>query len=331
MDKKIMDSYINEFIEDYEKYGKYHCSMKVNAVKKLFSKDNPNGFKKQTDYENPEYLEYNFRRSVQPIKRNKDAAIDIYKRFFKFLQSKGISADVTFPPIPVSNTFERLMFIAKYFHEPGRKISALSDILWMDQKTVKSDIKKLTEEDKDPLQVCERKFKIPAVDSNKPDTLVFESTAHPLFLASNITQLIAMLKGLRKMSEDPLFGNAAKIAAANIWEQLSDYAKRRVPEVMRDLLLEDTTWYENLKTPDNSHFYSERVLSTDLNKMFYTTKNMIPFCIEAQDGNDKHIYTNCSLLHQSSPDNYTIKSDQGEITLNKNDITQIAYSVDGLH
>ena len=331
MDKKLMDAYIDEFIENYEKNGKYNAPMKVDGVKKLFSKDKPNGFKNQTAYENPEYLEYNFCRSVQPIKRNKDAAIEVYRRFHQFLQSKGISAEVTFPPIPVSNSFERLMFIAKYFHEPNRKISDLPNILWVDPKTIKNDIKKLTGEDKDPLQVCKRKFKIPAVDSNNKDTLVFESTAHPLFLTSNVTQLIAMLKGLRQMSEDPLFGDAAKITAANIWEQLSNYAKKRVPEVMRNLLLEDITWYENLKTPDNSHFYTERVLSTDINKMFYTTKNMIPFCVEARDGNEKHIYTNCRLLHQSGPDNYTIQSDQGEITLNKNEITQIAYSIDGLH
>lgn len=326
-----MDAYIKEFIEYYERTQKYDPPMKIGGVKKLMIESPTYAFIKQQAYEDTECLEYNFRSSVQNIKRNKDAAIQVYRLFLKFLQSKGITADVTFPPIPVSNSFERLMFIAKYFHEPGRKISALTTILWVDQKTVNSDIKKLTEEDNDSLQVCERKFKIPAVDSNTKDTLAFESTAHPLFLTSNITQLIAMLKGLRKMSEDPLFGNAAKIAAANIWEQLSDYAKKRVPEVMRTLLLEDTAWYENLKTPDKSHFYPERALSTDLNIMLYTTKNMRTFCVEARDGNEKHIYTNCSLLHQSDPDHYTIRSDQGEVTLNKNDITQVAYSVDGLH
>lgn len=330
MDKKLMDVYIDEFIENYEKNGKYNAPMKVDGVKKLFSKDKPNGFKNQTAYENPEYLEYNFCRSVQPIKRNKDAAIEVYRRFHQFLQSKGISADVTFPPIPVSNSFERLMFISKFFHEPNRKISDLSNILWVDKKSIENDLRKLRGRDNDPVQICDKKFIIPKID-RKNDRLIFESTAHPLFLTANLTQVLVILKGLKKMSENPLFSNSAKIAAANIWEQLSDYAKRRIPEVMQDLLSEDTTWYENLKTMDNKLYNTERTCSTDTDIIFYSIKSRETFFIEVRDGDKKHIYKNCRTVDFDDLDNYTIMTGEGEITLNKKDIIQIAYTLDELH
>ena len=159
MEKLLMNAYIDEFIGNYDHNQKYHLPMKIDAIKKLLTEEKAQyGFKAQADYEEPEYFEYNFRNSVQNYKRNKDNAIKVYKQFLEFLKPKGIVVDVTFPPIPVSNSFERLMFIAKYFHEPNKKISDLSNILWVDQRTVKDDIKKLMGIDNDPLQVCGKKF-----------------------------------------------------------------------------------------------------------------------------------------------------------------------------
>lgn len=59
-------------------------------------------------------------------------------------------------------------------------------------------------------------------------SVTFPSTVHPLFLTFNLTQIIAMLEGLKKMSEDMVYKNYAEVSAKMIWSQLSDYAKRRV-------------------------------------------------------------------------------------------------------
>ena len=331
MEKQLMDAYIDEFIEKYEHNQKYHLPMKIDGIQKLLTEENAKyGFKAQAHYEEPEYFEYNFRNSVQNYKRNKDNAIKVYKQFLEFLKPKGIVVDVTFPPIPVSNSFERLMFIAKYFHEPNKKISDLSNILWVDQRTIKDDIKKLMGIDKDPLQVCGKKFEIPEMDS-KNDTLKFESTAHPLFLTPNITQLIVTLKGLKEMSENPLYGNSAKITAAIIWEQLSDYAKKRIPEVLKELLLEDPSWYENLEKVDNEMFHLERAFSTGTNIIFYSIKDRKSFCVEVLDGADKRIYTNCRTVDLDNSGNFSIMCDQGEKTLSLKNVIQTAYTLDGIH
>ena len=67
----------------------------------------------------------------------------------------------------------------------------------------------------------------------------FTTTVHPLFLTFNITQVIATLKGLKHMCEDPILGNYALISAKSIWQQLSDYAKKRILYVTEHLLPDD--------------------------------------------------------------------------------------------
>lgn len=331
MDKKVMNDYIDEFIASYEQNHKYDAPMKIDGVRKLLGEDAPYSFKNQYHYEHTEDLECNFRHSVQKIKRNKDAAIEVYKLFLEFLRTKGITADVEFPPIPVSNSFERLMFIAKYFHESGRKISKLPDILWVDpEKTIGTDLKKLMGKDIDPLQVCGEVFKIPEIDEEN-DSLKFESTAHPLFLTPNITQLIVTLKGLKEMSESPLYGNSAKIAAANIWSQLSDYAKRRIPEVMTELLEEDSSWYVNLENTDRKLFHTERACSVNINIFFNSLKNEEPFFVEIWDGDKKHLYKNCRTIKKDGSDSFTIMCDEGKKTIFRKDVIQIAYTLDGIH
>lgn len=328
MEKRVMDEYIKEFLEDYER--KYNPPMKIAAVRNLLVGEKQPSFQAQHHYAYTEDLECNFRNSVQNYKRNKDNAIKVYKMFLEFLRTKGISSDVTFPPIPVSNSFERLMFIAKYFHEPGKKISDLSNILWVDQRTVKDDIKKLMGIDNDPLQVCGKKFEIPEIDSEN-DTLKFESTAHPLFLTPNITQLIVTLKGLKEMSENPLYGNSAKITAAIIWEQLSEYAKKRIPEVLKELLSEDPAWYENLQNIDQSLFYTERACVVENADTIFCYAKGENFCMEVLDGDDKGIYTNCHRVRFYDSDNFEFESDKGKKKLSLKNKIRIAQTLDGIN
>lgn len=333
MKKRILQKDIDDFIDNYERTQKYKPNppMKMDALRKLLTGETSPSFQAQDYWDNPENLEYNFRSSVKDIKRNKDAAIEVYKLFLDFLVTKGITAKVEFPPIPVSNSFERLMYIAKYFHEPDKKISELSTILWVDRKTIKNDIKKLRGDDKDPLQVCKKAFKIPEIDDSKKDTLIFESTAHPLFLTPNLTQVLVMLKGLKEMSENPLYGNSAKITAAIIWEQLSDYAKKRIPEVMQKLLSEDTSWYENLKAPVDTLYLTERsCVVENADTIFYYAKGG-SFCMEVMDGEDKDIYTNCHNFRFYDSDNFSFEFDKGEKKLSLKNEIRIAQTLNGIH
>ena len=123
--------------------------------------------------------------------------------------------EIDFPPIPVSNTFERLMFIAKYLQGKDSKISDLPDILWVSNRQIETDLSRLRGLD-DPIQVCGKKFYIP--DTEREDgRITFQSTAHPVFLAENLTQILIMLKGLKAMAENPMFRPYAESSAKEIW------------------------------------------------------------------------------------------------------------------
>ena len=136
-----MDSYIQEFVQKHARYG----NRKV--VRALFTGDAVYAFIRQPGYEYMENLEENIRDSVRAYTRDKDSVIKVYRLFVDFLKEKGEKADVHFPPVPVSNSFERQMYIAKYFHDSESdadiKIKKLEDILWVSPRTIEQDLKKL--------------------------------------------------------------------------------------------------------------------------------------------------------------------------------------------
>lgn len=195
---------------------------------------------------------------VKKYKHNKDALISVYRDFNNFLEKEyALNIEIKYPPIPVYNTFERLMFIAKYLQDDKHRIADLTNILWQSQRTIDGDILKLQGNDRDSLEICGQKFTIPETDRSMGH-LYFESTAHPFFLACNLTQVIATLEGLKEMCERPGFEGYAMPLARNIWRQLSEYGKDRVSYVMNSLLCQDTSWYDSLDEEEEDAYRTER-------------------------------------------------------------------------
>ena len=62
------------------------------------------------------------------------------------------------------------------------------------------------------------------------------STMHPLFLAQNLTQIICMLEGLRRMENNWVMSSYARNTAVSIWCQLSQYARERIRGTLVDLM-----------------------------------------------------------------------------------------------
>ena len=329
MDKKTMDEYIDEFIHKYMDIYKRKKEgfSKSKILENLLTGNQDYAFKKQWEYEDLDRLEENIRNSVRKYERDKDAAIRVYKIFLEFLQKKGISVEVQFPPIPVSNTFERLMFIAKFLHDPEHKTDTLSSLLWQSNETIEKDLKKLRGKDKDPIQICGKVFKLTEKKQRSKGRIDLESTAHPLFLTPNLTQVIVMLKGLKAMSEDQNYAKYAETIAADIWEQLSDYAKNRIHYVLSELLPEDLTWYESLEKPDKNLFYPERICSVPDNVLIDSIKNDKRFFVETKDGKK---YSNCSKCRFISAAEVSFMCDRGEKIVLKDNILRSAYSPEEL-
>lgn len=291
---------------DITPYLKRFCQKKnapstiydMETARNLLIGKGESALKQQEDYENSECLAYNIKQSVCGYSRNKDIAIRIYMDFLYFLKTKSdIDVSVQFPPISISNTFERLMYIAKYLQDPNHKVTDLPDILWVSQRTINDDIKRLRGDHEDPIQVCGKVFTIDDMDKRK-GAVYFSSTAHPLFLTPNLTQVLVTLKGLKSMAADPLYAEYAQLAASDIWDQLSDYAKARIHFVLSELLPEDLTWYENLHKPKPKYFYSE-VQCSGSNVVIDCLKNGKTFCVEYEDVQEICIYRQCKILPHS--------------------------------
>lgn len=242
-----------------------HPHMKAEAVHRLFFGAHREsvflqemGEAVQSEEIEEEHLERAIRESVRNYARNKDSAIEVYKQFISYLERiwNRKLGGISFPPIPVANTFERLMFLSKYLQDPHQKIEALEDILWVSARTIEGDLAKLRGRDNDPLQVCGKRYVIEEMSRDR-GKVSFSSTPHPLFLTCNLTQVMATLKGLKAVSQIEAYRGYALTTAKEIWSQLSVYAKDRIYHVLTHLMAEDISWYQALEKGDEDLFLSE--------------------------------------------------------------------------
>lgn len=303
----------------------------MKTAKNLLMGDGEAALINQECYEDSEYLAYNIKASVRAYVRNKDMAIHIYRDFLAFLKAKsGTTISVDFPPIAISNTFERLMFIAKYLQDPRHKVSDLPELLWVSQKTISEDVKRLRGDHDDPIQICGKVFAVEDLERHR-DSVYFPSTAHPLFLTPNLTQVLVTLKGLKKMSEEPMYAQYAQLAAADIWEQLSDYAKNRIHYVLSVLLPEDLSWYERLKKTDEQSFYSEVRCSSNQNVVLDCIKNGKSFYVEYACEAGRRLYSQCTFVPRTyTGDSIEIESSEGRVRLSLANIVRSAYTAEEL-
>ena len=148
--------HIKEFAGKNHRYKPYS-----KICRKMLLGGMPYSLNSQKGYEESEYLPYNIRSCVQAYASTKDTAIELFKDLVLYLEAESVDVpQIDFPPIPVSNTFERLMFIAKYLQEKENRISELTDILWVNPRTIEEDLSRLRGIN-DPIQVCGKAFYIP--------------------------------------------------------------------------------------------------------------------------------------------------------------------------
>ncbi len=199
---------------------------------------------------------------VMSYRSHKGSAIHVFQKVLSFLEEKyEFYADIQFPEIDVWNTFERQMYLAKELQAGDLKIQDLSDRLWVSARTLEEDLRKLRGEDEDPIQILGRKFEIRDME-RKNGKVLLSSTVHPFFLTWNLTQVIAALKGLQMMMENPLMKVYAEKSAEDLWMQLSSYGKDRILQVSKELFQEDTAFYEALASSESDAFLDEKRFKT---------------------------------------------------------------------
>ncbi len=207
-------------------------------------------------------LERAMKEAVRSYKHHKGTAIFVYKKFLQYLiEVHQYAIEVSFPEVEVWNTFERQMYLAKELQGGDLNIEDLSERLWVSTRTLEEDLKKLRGLDEDPIQILGRKFEIRDME-RKNGKVLLSSTVHPFFLTWNLTQVIAALKGLQMMMENPLMKAYAQKSAEDLWMQLSSYGKNRILEVSKELFQEDTAFYEALASSESDAFLEEKRFKT---------------------------------------------------------------------
>ena len=327
-------SLIEEFVRQNQR-NRNKAYFKI--CKNVLLGNRPYSLNSQPGFSESEYLPANIKASVSAYSSNKDTAIAMYRDLVAFLKRKNIDVpDVSFPPIPVSSSFERLIFIAKHLQDKHNRISQLPELLWVNPRTVEDDLSRLRGYE-DPIQVCGKKFCIPDTD-RREGTIRFPSTAHPLFLAENLTQILVLLKGLKKMSADPLYEPYAMQTGREIWGQLSPYAKNRIRFVLKELMPEDYTWYEALDTEsEDYHFHSEEFCSQIGNEGAHVILNCIKngksFCVEYEDNGKIRLYRDCIMepgSYRADPDSFVVNHAEGQVKLQFDHVIRSAYTVEEL-
>jgi len=201
-----------QVVEEYLKIRKYKKSM----VEKLFGrcpKPNVFAFLSQNaiknvvdrtidDIEVQEAIGAAIKESVKSYTRDKNRAINEYKNFVNFIRRKyQVNIPVGFPPV-ISSEIDRLMFIVKELHEKGRGASYLADKLWVSDRTIEEDLKKLRSDE--GVSILGQKIRVKGIERQK-GSIEFESTVHPIFLALNLTQVVVMLQGLKHITRDEAY------------------------------------------------------------------------------------------------------------------------------
>ncbi len=254
----------------------------------------------------------------------KDSAIDIFRMLTEYIEKEmQCKIPIEYPPIPVSNTFERLMYISKYFHNEENTVSELTNKLWVGERTIEGDLAKLRGMDDDPLQVCGRKFTIDEVEREN-GRMVFKSTVHPFFLTCNLTQVVGMLKGLDSLSEIPEWKGYTRPLSNQIWEQLSDYGRERIKKVLSELMPDGMGLVEKLEKDSDRSFFSESYCSSlGQNAMYQSMKGGGPCTIEYMKGKDTEFIENVIVLRENN-ESFTVEVNGEKRELDRDKIIRSA-------
>lgn len=339
--EKTLGNVVVEYIEKITN-NKYDRRFNKNAVKNLFIGNKKNSLTEEKNFiflhqdgisalmelSNPDLAEsirIAVRSSLKMYPKNKKPAIAIYKDFLEFIDKYyGLKIDISFPEWLPSNSLERQLHMVKLLHDTNLTILDLQNLLYVSDKTIENDLKKLQGEDEDPLEVLGQKLTIDFDRRNRQ----FPSTVHPLFLTFNLTQVITMLEGLKKMAEDSAHKNYAVNAAKTIWAQLSDYARQRVYSVSEGLGM-DIKWYQALDPGEKNLFYSETMCSSVMGResILFCYKNGKPCYIEyLGDDGTTIFYKNYWIKTYIEQDILIVDRDGNERRLNTDRVIKAALT-----
>lgn len=323
---------VNEFIKVE---GAYKDAQSRRALRNLMNLFLAQYSMHHTEELLPVVIAESIEASVRAYTSNKDNAIAAFRNLIAYLQKHhSITVEIDFPPIPIMNLYERLMFMAKYLQTKGNTLKKLEDLLWLSDRTIREDYSLLTRQSGEELEILGKKFVIPEIVSKK-GLASMPLTVHPLFLTGNLTQVLTLLKGLKAMSQDPVYHSNAMTFASSVWDQLSEYAKARILYVTEHLVKENVDWFHELENYRSGHLFLSEFQSgrnERANRLIDCLKNRKPCFLEyLQEDGTIRFFENCKVTNMLSSDCVVIDTGIEEIVLDTGRVLCSAFTREELY
>ena len=299
MKKTTVQDTVTEYLEQFNQRGFLYVtsqpwdSRKINAMQKktieiLSFQDNPGVLAESVHTRGEaDSIRDSIRDTISKMQRKSNEEYLIANDYFAFLEHRY---KLQIHPFDRQLTsLERQLSIAKDMHDFNKardfNRQEVAEKYLVSEKTIENDMKALRE----GISVMDQEIRLSDVQlRNRKVTAI--STMHPLFLAQNLTQIICMLEGLRRMEDDWAMQSYARNTAVSIWCQLSDYARERICGTLVALMDLDAGWYDRISQEaemrSGKMFYNEKESSDRFGLLMYAMKGGIPCCIRYID-NDK--------------------------------------------
>lgn len=167
----------------------------------------------------------------------------------------------------------RRLSLLKYLQNEPMRISDIAYNYGIDDRTIRSDIDALRK-GMDFLGVT---IKIESKHQGSQQHY-YKSTLHPIFLALNLGQLLALLKLLEEASKEPLLGDTYQHIFDTIYSQITDYAEDRIKDKLNERHIK--------KRSARSLLEEDAIRESDDAKILYYIKKGIPVTITLKKQNE---------------------------------------------
>ena len=127
------------------------------------------------------------------------------------------------------SAFERRIKLLKLLQGTEMRIGEIAEKFDVDDRTIRSDIKALRE-----MEVFDTKVKVESSHVGS-QAHYYTSTVHPIFLALNLSELVALLQVLEReamSSHHEIYGILCGTMLQKIYNQLTDYGEGKIKHTL---------------------------------------------------------------------------------------------------
>lgn len=291
----------NDYIQTFESF----CSeRRYRSQSEQRIMDNIRNYLKGNENSN-ECLTFLLDEYVRSSKGDKSASAGIIREFYNYYkrQHPGFKIDTELDTIVLMDTpVLRQLEILKYLHEK-HTMKEVAQHFGMSAAAIRRDVDKL----RNGIGFMGTRIRIEeSKDPNHPLSKYYESTAHPLFLTLNMTEVYLLLSALvfaenkNEIVKGACHKNPYARIADAIYSQLSDYGKRIINRAFAD--------EKNFSDRKENSFLDERQAVTGENS---TTTDIVGYMLKSGDTADSVDFVdNEGMLRHM--DNVTIGFDFGK-------------------